>query len=286
LEKVSKIFGTISNFWQICKKSKATVFGLLIILLFSILAIFAPILTSKDSLKTSSSILERPSLARPFGTDHLGRDVLSMVIWGSRTSLTVGFLSAVLSAVIGTLIGAIAGYYGGKIDDLLMRIVDTFLVIPIFLLTLLIVALFGRGIFNIIAVIGLLSWPSVARIARGEFLTLKERTFVEAARAIGAKNSRIIFRHILPNAISPIIVNLALQTGSAILIEASLSFLGLGDPTQISWGMMISDAQRFIRAAWWMAVFPGLALSLTVLAFNLVGDGLNDILSARKPMRF
>jgi len=285
MKELGPFFERMSDFWQLYKRNKAAVLGLVVILFFSALAILAPILNLSSPFRSSASLLKEPKIENPMGTDHLGRDVLSMVVWGSRTSLMIGFLSAALSAVIGTLMGAIPGYYGGIIDDFLMRIVDLLLVIPMFFLILLVVALFGGGIFKIVAVIGLLSWPSIARVVRGQFLTLKERTFVEAARAIGVKDRHIILRHILPNAIPPIVVNLTLQTGGAILTEASLSFLGLGDPTQISWGMMISDAQRFIGIAWWMAVFPSLALSIVVLALNLVGDGLTDAINPRPPVR-
>jgi len=285
MEELGPFFERMSDFWQLYKRNKAAVLGLVVTLFFSALAILAPILNLSSPFRSSASLLKEPRIGNPMGTDHLGRDVLSMVVWGSRTSLMIGFLSAALSAVIGTLMGAIPGYYGGIIDDFLMRIVDLLLVIPMFFLILLVVALFGGGIFKIVAVIGLLSWPSIARVVRGQFLTLKERTFVEAARAIGVKDRHIILRHILPNAIPPIVVNLTLQTGGAILTEASLSFLGLGDPTQISWGMMISDAQRFIGIAWWMAVFPSLALSIVVLALNLVGDGLTDAINPRPPVR-
>ena len=285
MKELGPFFERMSDFWQLYKRNKAAVLGLVVILFFSALAILAPILNLSSPFRSSASLLKEPRIGNPMGTDHLGRDVLSMVVWGSRTSLMIGFLSAALSAVIGTLMGAIPGYYGGIIDDFLMRIVDLLLVIPMFFLILLVVALFGGGIFKIVAVIGLLSWPSIARVVRGQFLTLKERTFVEAARAIGVKDRHIILRHILPNAIPPIVVNLTLQTGGAILTEASLSFLGLGDPTQISWGMMISDAQRFIGIAWWMAVFPSLALSIVVLALNLVGDGLTDAINPRPPVR-
>ena len=179
------------------------------------------------------------------------------------------------------VLGSVAGYYGGRVDDLIMRFVDFFLVIPTFFLILLIIAMYGTNIWNIMFVIGLTAWPSTTRLIRGQFLSLKEQPFVEAERALGASDRRIIFRCILPNAIHPVLVNLSFRVGSAIISEAGLSFLGLGDPRAISWGQMLNVAQRFIRTAWWMAIFPGVLISLAVLSFNMVGDGLNDAMNPR-----
>jgi peptide/nickel transport system permease protein len=211
----------------------------------------------------------------------MGRDQLSRVIWGTRISLFVGFVSAGISIGVGVILGSVAGYYGGIVDDLIMRFVDFFLVIPTFFLILLIIAMYGTSIWNIMFVIGLTAWPSTTRLIRGQFLSLKEQPFVEAEKALGASDLRIIFRCILPNAIHPVLVNLSFRVGSAIISEAGLSFLGLGDPRSISWGQMLNVAQRFIRTAWWMAIFPGLLISLAVLSFNMVGDGLNDALNPR-----
>jgi peptide/nickel transport system permease protein len=219
------------------------------------------------------------------GTDDLGRDILSGVLWGARVSIAVGLLAALTSTVIGVVIGAAAGFYGRTLDDVLMRVTEFFLVIPRFFLVLVMVALFGNSVWHVILVIGILSWPVTARLVRVEFLSLREKEFVEGSRAVGASDPRIILRHILPNAFPPIVVSGSLQIARAILMEAGLSFLGLGDPNQASWGVMLYNAQRFLRQAWWTAAFPGLAIFFIVMGFNLVGDGLNDALNPRQKGR-
>lgn len=272
----------ISDFWFRYSRNKAAVFGLAIVIIFALIAVMAPIIVPYDPNEMYLDVFPvGPNVKFPFGIDHLGRDTLSRVIWGTRISLFVGFVSAGISAVVGTILGAISGYYGGFYDDIIMRIVDIFLMIPTFFLVLLVIAVYGSSIWNIMIVIGLTIWPSTCRLVRGQFLAFKEQPFVEAERALGSSSFRIIFKSILPNAFPPAIVNLSLQIASAILTESSLSFLGLGDPNQISWGMMLKDAQRFIRVGWWMAPFPGLAIGLTVLSFNLIGDGINDALNPR-----
>ena len=215
------------------------------------------------------------------GTDDLGRDMLSRFLYGARVSLTVGALAAATSCTIGICVGATAGYFGGWIDQSLMRGAEFVEVIPRFFLALLVVALFGASVLVIIGVIGLLSWPQIARLTRGEFLTLREREYVVAARAIGVGDAALIFGEILPNAAPPLIVMATLQVSMAILLEAGLSFLGLGDPTRPTWGLMLNNAQPFIRTAWWMAFFPGAGIFVTVAALNLVGDGFSDVLNPR-----
>jgi len=222
-----------------------------------------------------------PTANYPFGTDDLGRDIYSNVIYGARTSMMVGLLAAGISVLIGILVGAFSGYYGGKLDDLLMRSSEIFLVLPTFLLALIIVAIFGTNINNIIFAIAIVSWPRTARLLRAEFLTMKEREFVEAARVLGSKHIDIMLSEILPNAIFPVIVNASLEVATAILTEAGLSFLGAGDPNVPSWGLMLNNAQNYLRVAWWMAAFPGAMLFLTCLSLNLVGDGLNDYFNPR-----
>jgi len=280
--RANVLVGDLKEFWRRYRKSRTAVTGLAMVFLFAVIALIAAFISPYDPLKVGvGPPLTKPSARHVMGTDDLGRDVYSGVVWGARISMLVGFLAAITSAIIGCYIGAISGYYGGFIDDLLMRITELFMVIPRLFLALVMVALFGSGLWNVIFVIGVLSWPPIARVVRAEFLSLKEREFVEAVRALGAGNLTIIFGEILPNAFPSLIVSSSLQVGSAILIEAGLSFLGLGDPNTISWGMMLSNAQRFLREAWWMVTFPGGVLLLTVLALNFVGDGLNDALNPR-----
>ena len=272
----------LREFWRRYRKSRSGVVGLAIVGGFVLLALLAGTLTHFSSLETKTGTpFEPPGSVHYFGTDDLGRDVFSGVVYGTRVSLAVGFLAAVTSALIGVLIGAVAGYFGGWVDDLLMRTAEMFMVVPVFVLALLLVALFGPSILNVVVVIGILSWPGTARLVRAEFLTLKHRDFVEAARSLSAGHLDIIFSEILPNALAPVIITASLQVASAILIEAGLSFLGFGDPNTVSWGLMLYWAQNFIRHAPWMAVFPGVAISLATLGFNLIGDALNDALNPR-----
>ncbi|MBD3264327.1 MAG: ABC transporter permease subunit, partial [Candidatus Omnitrophica bacterium] len=227
-------------------------------------------------------ILEPPSLKHPFGTDELGRDILSRIIWGSRISLAVGFVAVGISTLIGIILGAFAGYYGGKIESIIMRFVDIMLCIPAFFLILAVIAFLEPNIWTIMAVIGLTSWMGVARLVRAEFLSLKEREFVLAARCIGANNLRIIFRHILPNALTPVLVSVVLGIAGAILVESALSFLGIGvQPPTPSWGNILTAGKDNIEIAWWLSVFPGLAILFTVLSYNLLGEGIRDAIDPR-----
>lgn len=222
-----------------------------------------------------------PSPSNLMGTDDLGRDVFVRFAYGARSSLSVGILAALTASIIGVSIGAIAGYSRGVVDIVLMRISELFQVIPRFFLALLVIAIFGSNIMFIIMTIGLLGWPEVARITRGEFLSLREREYVMAAQALGQTKRKIIFHEILPNAMPPLIVAMTMQVSSAILLEAGLSFLGLGDPSNPSWGLMLNEAQQFLTRAWWMAIFPGLGIFITVAALNVFGDHLTDVLNPR-----
>jgi peptide/nickel transport system permease protein len=252
-----------------------------LVLLFLALAVCAPLISPVGPDALAADRLLPPSRLHLFGTDDLGRDVFAEVVFGTRVSLTVGFVAAAMSTVIGIVIGAVSGYYGGRADALLMRITELFQVIPQFVLAVVIVALAGPGFGKIIFVIGILSWPQTARLIRGEFLLLKEREFVEAARALGSPPAAIIFHEILPNALSPAIITGALGVARAVLLEAGLGFIGLGDPAVVSWGRMLNEAQNFVQVAWWMSVWPGLAIFAVVVGFNLLGDGLNDALNPR-----
>jgi len=277
-EAVKKLRG----FWRRYRKNRAAVIGLFIFIGVCAVAAAAPAITWYPPLRSNvAAPFIPPNLNHPYGTDDLGRDLYSTAVYGTRTSLAVGLLAAGFSALIGILVGATSGYYSGKVDDLLMRISEVFLVLPTFLLALIIVAMFGANIQNIIIAIAIVSWPRTARLLRAEFLSLKERDFVEAARVLGSKNVDIMFNEILPSAIYPIIVNASLEVASAILTEAGLSFLGVGDPNVPSWGIMLNNAQSYLQTAWWMAAFPGVMLLLTCLSLNLVGDGLNDYFNPR-----
>jgi len=213
------------------------------------------------------------------GTDNLGRDVLSRIIFGTRVTIIIGFSVAIIAISIGTIIGALAGFYGGKIDALLMRLLEMFQVIPVFFLAVVVVALLGGGVDRIIIVLALLSWPQSARVVRAEFLSYREQEFVEAAKALGFSKPHLIFSEILPNVLPMIFVVLSMNIATAILVEAGLSFLGLSDPSVITWGQMLRDAQQWLSDAWWISIFPGIAIFLVVLSFNLLGDGLTDALN-------
>jgi peptide/nickel transport system permease protein len=267
--------------WRRFRQNPPALFGLVIVTLVVLIGIAGPWLAPSGPFELVGARLSPPRGEHLFGTDHLGRDVLSGVLYGTRTSLQVGFLSMALSVTLGLTIGAISGYYGRWLDDLLMRITEVFQVMPRFFLALVIVAMFGADLWGTIFVIGILSWAEIARLVRAEFLTLRDRPFVMAARAYGASNTQIIFREILPNALTAVIVAASLQVPSAILLEASLSFIGAGDPDVMSWGRMLNNAQQFMRQAWWVATFPGLAISITAMGLALMADGINDFLNPR-----
>jgi peptide/nickel transport system permease protein len=243
----------------------------------------ASFLAPYDPGKTEVSVkLKPPSSLYYLGTDQLGRDVFSRMLYGSRISLSVGFVAVGISIFLGILVGAIAGYYGGWIDSLLMRFVDIMLCFPSFFLILTVVALLGPSLFKVMVVIGITSWMGTSRFVRAEFLSLRERDFTQAARALGVKDRRIIFRHILPNALAPVFVTATLDVATAILVEAGLSFLGFGvQPPAPSWGNILTEGRTYIFDAWWLTVFPGLAILITVLSFNLLGEGLRDALDPR-----
>ncbi|HEX2931565.1 MAG TPA: ABC transporter permease [Candidatus Binatia bacterium] len=267
--------------WQQFRKNRAAELSLFLIIGFVLVAALAHQFSPYDPFALGDQTLIAPRGDHWMGTDDLGRDTLSRVIHGSRVPLLVGFLATTASMVLGILIGSLSGYFGGRTDVVLMRATEYVLVVPRFFLALLVVAMLGTGIGKIILVIGILGWPEVARVVRAQFLTFREREFVLAARAIGASHVKVIFREILPNAIPPAVVVASILVARAILLEAGLSFLGLGDPNLISWGSLLSEAQERISASIWLAIFPGLAISLLVLCVNLLGDGINDVLNPK-----
>ncbi|MGQ0571229.1 MAG: ABC transporter permease [Armatimonadota bacterium] len=271
----------IASFWRRYRRNRAAVAGLAMLILIVCTAILAPALAPRNPLEFGPVSFAPPSRAHPMGTDDLGRDILSGIIYGTRISLMVGFLAVATSTAIGIVVGAASGYFGGRMDAVLMRVTEFFQITPRFFLVLVIVAIVGPSIWNVIFVIGFFSWPVTARLVRGEFLSLKEREYTLAAQAIGQHDLPIIFRHILPNSLTPVIVNSSLEIARAIILESSLSFLGLGDPLVASWGKMLNNAQQFLSRSLWMSCFPGVSIFVTVVALNIVGDGLADALNPR-----
>ena len=264
-------------------RNRLALFGLIIVMTLFAIAVFAPLISPYNYKNIDvQNILMPPSSTHFFGTDDLGRDVCSRMIWGARISLAVGFVSVGISTLIGITFGALAGYYGKFVDIIIMRFVDIMLCIPGFFLILAVIAFLGPNIFNIMIIIGLTSWMGVARLVRAEFLSLKEREFVLGAKASGASDFRIIFIHILPNALSPVFISAVLGVAAAVLLESSLSFLGLGiQPPTPSWGNILTEGKSNIEIAWWLSVFPGLAILITVLGYNLLGEGLRDALDPK-----
>ncbi|MBF8437378.1 ABC transporter permease [Halanaerobiaceae bacterium Z-7014] len=251
----------------------------LIILIIGV-AIFAPIISPYDPNEINlGATLQPPSSQHLLGTDRMGRDILTRIIYGTRISLLVGIIAVGISGLLGVIFGTLAGYYGGYVDGIIMRIVDVLLAFPSILLAIALVAVLGASLFNIMLAIGIVNWVGYARVVRGEFLSLKNKEFVSAAKAMGANTFRIIFKHMLPNCIAPIIVMATLGMAGAIITESSLSFLGLGvQPPTPSWGEMLNTGRQIIRQAWWVSTFPGIAIMLAVLSFNILGDGLRDAL--------
>jgi len=265
-----------------CRSPSALV-GLFLLLVVIAMAISAGWLYPRDPLALAGRPLIWPFSNPRFllGTDNSGRDIAAQLFYGARISLLIGAVSTIAALLIGITLGAIAGYFGGLIDSALMRFTEIFQAVPSFALAIVLVAIFQPSVNSIVVAIAIVSWPPVARLVRSEFLTLRQRDFVQAALLAGQSTPRIILTQILPNAMSPIIVMASLMVATAILLESSLSFLGLGDPNQMSWGYMVGSARTVLRQAWWMALFPGLAIVLTVLALNLVGEGLSDGLNTR-----
>lgn len=275
--------GELQLFWQTLVRNRLAVAGGVVVVVLVVVAVLAPLLAPWDPYRPNvAKILAAPSAAHWLGTDHLGRDVFSRILYGSRVSLAVGFVSVGIAAAVGILLGAAAGHHGGLVDGFIMRLVDLMLVFPRFFLLLAVLAFLRPSIWIIMVVIGLTGWMGVARLVRAEFLSLREREFVLWSLAVGARGSRIVWRHILPNAMAPVLVAMTLGIPAAILTESGLSFLGLGvQPPHATWGNILNDGKDSIEIAWWLSVYPGLAILVTVLSYNLLGEGIRDALDPR-----
>jgi len=263
-------------------RNPSAIVGMVMLLTVLAVAIAGPWVLQADPFEITAAPLTEPFNAEAWlGTDYLGRDVLTTLVYGGRATLLVGAVAATLSVLIGITLGAFAGYYGGRVDAALMRITEFFQVLPALLFAMVVVTLFSPSLVTVTLAIGIVSWTSTARLTRAEFLKYRGLEFVRAERAIGARDARIIWKVILPNALPPLIVSATLAVGAAILFEAGLSFLGLGDPNQMSWGLMIGSSRQYVLSCWWAVAFPGLAIFVTVLAVSLIGDGLNDALNPK-----
>lgn len=268
--------------WKRLRGNRLAMMGGAIVLAMFVLAAIAPLTGHDPGAIDITRALQSPNWRHPLGTDDLGRDVLTRILYGARISLLVGFVAVGIATVIGIFLGALAGFYGRWVDATLMRFVDIMLCFPTFFLILAVIAFLEPSIWNIMIIIGLTGWMGVARLVRAEFLSLRERDFVQAARALGATDRRIIFRHILPNALSPVLVSATLGVAGAILTESALSFLGIGvQPPTASWGNMLIVGKQTLGTAWWLSAFPGLAILITVLGYNLLGEGIRDALDPR-----
>ncbi|MCL4078883.1 ABC transporter permease [Coriobacteriia bacterium Es71-Z0120] len=276
--------------WHRLRRNKLAMAGLVWVFIMIIVAVSADLWVPQrygdpeyiDTTTVSQRMLLAPSAQHPFGTDRLGRDIFARVVYGSRISLAVGVIAVSIEVIIGLVLGALAAYYGKLWDSIIMRIADVFLAFPYILFAIALIAVLGKGFINVFIAIGILGWPSIARVFRGSILSVKENEYVDAARALGASDLRIMMRHIMPNAIAPIIVYGTMSIGGAILTEAALSFLGMGvQPPTPSWGLMLSEARAFMFTAPWIMIYPGFAILTTVLAFVLLGDGLRDALDVK-----
>ena len=255
--------------------------GVVILLFLALIAVAAPFVAPYTPLQQTPLSLAPPSAAFPLGTDNIGRDVFSLILYGARSSLLVGAGAAIAALLVGGTIGILAGYFRGPVEAVLMRVIELFQTLPVIMLVLCAIALFGSSFWLLIAAVALAIWPMEARLVYGQYIKLREREFIAAARVADLSTAHIIFREILPNAAQPVIVQVALDASIAILIEAGLGFLGLSDPSMVSWGQQLFVAQDYMNSAWWMSVFPGAAICLTVIGLNLFADGLNEVVDPR-----
>mgnify|MGYP002517801947 CR=1 FL=1 len=271
----------MKKFWKRFCKNKAAVLGLVVFVLIVLMAIFAPVIAPYSAYDNSFDMKAAPNAVNLCGTDELGRDVLSRTIYGARVSLIVGVAASLLSTFVGVVIGCVAGYSGKATGTALMKVTEVFQMLPMFFVGILLSSIFGPSLTLIVLVIGLMGWPSCARVVRGEFLSLREQEFVTAARSIGCSKMSIMFNEIMPSVVPQIIVNASMRMATAIMMEATLNFFGCGDPILVSWGKLLNDSRSFLRAAPWASVVPGIAVLITVLSINLLGDGLNDALNPK-----
>lgn len=279
-----KRFAQLGDIWKRLRKNKLAVLGLVIITVIVLVAVFADFIAPYSYDQQDLMIcFQGPSLQHWFGTDEFGRDIFSRVVYGARISLLIGFVAVAIAMVIGVLLGAFSGYYGDKVDNVIMRLMDILLSIPQIILAIAIVAVLGNGLFNLMLAVGISSIPHYARIVRASVLSVKDQEFIEAAKAAGSSDLRIIFKHIIPNCLAPIIVQATLGVAMAILTAAGLSFVGLGiSPPTPEWGSMLSSGRSYIRDYSYMTMFPGLAIMLTIFALNVLGDGLRDALDPKQ----
>ncbi|MEG0069473.1 nickel transporter permease [Cetobacterium sp.] len=284
-ENVGKKRSQLAELWKNLKKNKMALFGLGILIIIILLAVFADQLANYDQVVIKQNLkmrLKPPSAQHWLGTDEFGRDIFARLIHGARVSLKVGVVAVGIAIVAGGFLGAIAGYYGGKLDNIIMRVMDIFLAVPSILLAIAIVSALGPNLINLMVAISISSIPRYARIVRASVLSIRDQEFIEAAKAIGASDARIILRHIIPNSLAPVIVQGTLGVASAILSTAGLSFIGLGiQPPAPEWGSMLSGGRQYLRYAWWVTTFPGVSIMITILSLNLLGDGLRDALDPR-----
>lgn len=276
------IINKSKNIIKTITKDKQLTAGVIGLTFLFFIIIFAPLVSTHDPNFYGPNVLS--SLGEDghlLGSNKMGQDIFSMIIYGTRTSVKVAVISALISGILGILIGGVAGYFGGRIDQFVSEIINVFMMLPTFFLILLIIALFGNSITNVMIVIGITTWPSNAKLMRAQALSIRERTFVKAALAMGESKREILFKYIIPNGIFPVIANTTIGMSNAILTEASLSFLGLGDPNIISWGQMIYEGKTYITSAWWISAFAGVAIIVTVIVFYLLGDGINHVLNPK-----
>ncbi|RNB70651.1 ABC transporter permease [Brevibacillus centrosporus] len=271
----------VTNTLQVINSITQLKIGLCLLAVIILLALFAPFLAVYDPFALNDDLLAPPGSQYLLGTDGLGRDVFSELLYGARTSIFIGVVAAAISGVLGTLIGGLSGFYRGKLDSVLSEFVNVFLMLPTFFLILLIVALFGSSMLNVMLVIGVTTWTGNAVLMRAQAMSLRERTYVKSLQSIGVSKFKILTKHIIPNGIFPIIANTTMNISGAILTEAGLSFLGLGDPNLVSWGQMVFHGKSYLVNGWWISTFSGFAIVVTVLAFYLIGDGLNHVLSPK-----